>query len=279
MTSSDERRGLRFEPWNLPPLPGETDSSLKERRHRAYFEWQLRESIPDWWSRFQRPVPDFTGAAVMDLGCGHGSLTVSIAQQGAARAVGVDIDRERIEFARRHVPQAYPDLASKVEFQDKDIALLEGQYDFVVSKDTFEHIGNLEAVMGHIHRLLKPGGKLVIGSSPLFYSPFGDHEMYWGSRFLPWLPVYVPERVLLRIARWRRASERRGVMSGTDIGLNKMTPAQFRNFLVPGRWQVESIAYNSGNKPLLKPMSILRKVPGLERFFTTGIYAVVSKVG
>jgi SAM-dependent methyltransferase len=272
------KHGLRYEPWSLTRLPGEGNDALKERRHRAYFEWQLAESVPDWWERFQVAIPDFSGARILDLGCGHGSLTVDVARRGAARAVGVDIDRDRIEFARRHVDSALPDLAPKIEFLARDIAEVEGAFDFVVSKDTFEHIDDLEAVMRHVHRLLKPGGRLLVGSSPLFYSPFGDHEMYWGSRFLPWLPVYVPESVLLKVAKWRRASERRGVMFGDgEIGLNKLTPAQFRALLKPENWRAESIKYNSGEKALLKPMRVLRKIPTLERFFTTGVYAVVVR--
>lgn len=46
------------------------------------------------------------GDVVFDLGCGDGRLVVAAAKRGAARAVGVDIDPERIAEARANVEEA-----------------------------------------------------------------------------------------------------------------------------------------------------------------------------
>src|ERR1700693_840016 len=61
-----------------------------------------------------------------------------------------------------------PALANKIQFACRGIETLEdGQrFDFVFSKDAFEHILDLEGTVSHIHRLLRPGGRLVIGTSP-----------------------------------------------------------------------------------------------------------------
>ncbi len=50
--------------WYVPRLPGESDASLKERRHVAYFEEQLEED-KEWWDRMGVPV-DFSDSRVID---------------------------------------------------------------------------------------------------------------------------------------------------------------------------------------------------------------------
>ena len=208
------KRGLRYEPWNLPRGPGETDDELRERRNLAYFEWQLSDSIPEWWSRV--PPPDFSGTRVLDIGCGHGSLVFDIVRRGASRVVGIDLDSERIDFANRHIKNNLPEIASKVSFLNIDIADLHEKFDFVVSKDTFEHVQDLSSMIKNIQRLLEERGKLIVGTAPLYYSPYGDHHLYWGKRFLPWLPVFIPEPVLFRLAKWRTGVS---IKSTSDVGL------------------------------------------------------------
>jgi SAM-dependent methyltransferase len=46
------------------------------------------------------------GDVVYDLGCGDGRIVVAAAQAGAAKAVGVDIDPERVAEARANVREA-----------------------------------------------------------------------------------------------------------------------------------------------------------------------------
>ena len=119
---------------------------------------------------------------------------------------------------------------------------------------------------------LRPGGELWAGFSPLFWSPGGDHGRA-GLR-LPWA------HALLLRTRVLAAAERhclRPVTSLDDIGMNDMTPANFRSHVRDAGFVPVSIIYNAGSKRLLSVLSVARRVPVLERFATVGIYAVLRR--
>ncbi len=135
----------------------------------AYFANQ-RASNDEFWRRFGKR-PEFAGKLVVDVGCGHGALTQEVAQAGG-QVLGIDVDEKLIEFATCHVtdPGAEFRAADLV-----DLGICE-RFDIALSKDTFEHVGNLRSMLAALYRALKPGGELWAGFSPLYYSPFGDHR-------------------------------------------------------------------------------------------------------
>lgn len=260
-------------PWALPPRPGETEAALSERRNRAYFDSQVVDS-EHWWLRMGAP-DDLYGKRVLDFGCGHGALTLQVARQGCAWVTGLDLEEDYIAFAERNLRERFPELGDRVEFLCRDIAEIPGTavYDCVVCKDTFEHVQNLAVVVSHMHRLLKPGGLLHVGFSPLFHSPFGDHGRLWYP--LPWLSALLPEGLLFKLATKRTGKTIRHI---GDVGLNKLTPAEFRNLFQGDEWKISSVRYNVGEKKLLRPMSFLRTVPALEKYFTVSIYASMIRL-
>jgi SAM-dependent methyltransferase len=226
----------------------------------------------EWLARIGRPIV-FSGAHVLDLGCGHGALSIAIAQNGAKKVVGLDLDADRIDFAARNLNERFPELVEKVLFLDQDIAARpeRGRYDLVVSKDSFEHIEDLESVTESISVLLKDGGKLIVGFSPLYYSPFGDHGRLLLP--LPWLHALFPTRLL---GRWASFRMRRKITNISDLGLNRLTPKQFRKLFENPKWRIVSLEYNRGSKLLMPIMRMLRRLPCLEDYFTVNIYAIIQ---
>ena len=59
------------------------------------------------------------GDVVYDLGCGDGRIVIAAAKRGAAKAVGVDIDPERIKEARANARAA--GVADRVTFVQGDL--------------------------------------------------------------------------------------------------------------------------------------------------------------
>jgi 2-polyprenyl-3-methyl-5-hydroxy-6-metoxy-1,4-benzoquinol methylase len=78
-------------------MSGNAHAQDTEAEDRAYFHAQLQSNI-EFWRRFGRQ-PDFEGKAVLDLGCGHGALSIDAARNGAT-VLGIDLDADRIEFAK-----------------------------------------------------------------------------------------------------------------------------------------------------------------------------------
>ena len=261
----------RVPSWLLSRHSGESELDYRTRQNEQYFSEQIIENH-DWWKRVGERF-DFCNAKVLDLGCGHGALSISIAVAGASEVLGLDLAADLITFASDVVRQRYPGLAGRLHFACEDIRTLPQRhhYDYVVSKDGFEHIDELKDVVNSIAVLLKPGGKLIVGFSPLYYSPFGDH----GRLRLPraWLHAVLPERWVLR---WVSAKEGRRIEKISDLGLNKLTPAEFRSLFAASHWRVITLQYNRGSRHLMPVMSALRKIPPLEKYFTVNIYAIIE---
>lgn len=253
--------------------PDESETAYKDRQARAYFEAQLIEN-EEWCRRLGGDL-DFQGKRVLDFGCGHGALSVRIAQAGAAEVLGIDLDEQRIAFARRHVNRSFPECSGRVQFDSANIAHLphRGHFDVVVSKDTFEHVDDTVSVLKSIAAVLRPGGVLIAGFSPLYYSPFGDHGRL--RLPLPWLHAFLPDRLLLTWANRRKGT---GTKSIQELGLNKMTPRQFQAALQVSALEIKRIQYNRGDNPLMPVMDALRHLPWLEKFFTVSIYVTAERV-
>lgn len=121
---------------------------------------------------------------ILDLGCGTGWLTQSLARHG--HAVGVDFSAGAIDAARR---SAGPRTAFHVrDFVREPLDDL-GTFDIVVSAEVVEHVTNKLAFVDRCCRALAPGGVLVLTTPNA-----GVWSRYWSS------PI-------VDAARWRQPVE------------------------------------------------------------------------
>ena len=56
-----------------------------------------------------------------------------------------------------------------------------------------------------------------------------------------------------------------------------MTPAEFRRYMSGAGFRLVSVAYNQGDKGLLRLMDRLRRIQQLERFVTVSVYAILVR--
>ncbi|OBI89240.1 bifunctional 2-polyprenyl-6-hydroxyphenol methylase/3-demethylubiquinol 3-O-methyltransferase UbiG [Mycobacterium sp. 1245805.9] len=241
-----------------------------EEYAREYFQEQ-EASNQEYWRRFGAPV-DWAGKRVLEVGCGHGAMSVEMAEAGA-EVVGVDLDAGRIAFANRNLAQRFPHLLDRVTFRAGEAASLPAHelFDVIVSKDTFEHVADVAALLKALgERLVRPDGLIYAGFSPLYYSPFGDHGR--AGLKVPWAHAVLPNRAVFAAAARHNGHP---VGSLLDIGLNGNTPDQFRAAFDDSGLRLVDIAYNRGDKRLLPVLEKARKrFPRLDRFTTVSIYAV-----
>jgi len=271
LMSSGLFRKTKMKPWEIPAKPGESPSEHKERKRQTYFDDQ-RENNLEWFKRMDFQI-DVTGMRVLDLGCGHGALSISFAEKGAAEVIGIDLDEDRIDFANRNLQQSFPELKDQIQFRCEDVLEMDERFDLIVSKDAFEHIDDLDGVIQHLHGLLAPGGYLASGFSPLYFSPFGDHARF--ELNVPWAHAVLPERLIVWLLKQRTGKEVRNSM---ELGLNRLTPHDFRQiFSDTAVWDHVRIQYNRGDNRLFPVFNTLRQLPAIEKFFTTSIYAVAQK--
>ena len=112
--------------------------------------------------RYAWVLPLVAGKDVLDLASGEGYGSQMMAQAGARSVVGVDLSPEAVLHAQR----SYADVDG-LRFITGDAAkvpLRDGVVDLVVSFETLEHHDRHEEMMREVHRVLRPGGLLVISS-------------------------------------------------------------------------------------------------------------------
>jgi cyclopropane-fatty-acyl-phospholipid synthase len=103
------------------------------------------------------------GRRLLDLGCGWGSLTVHAAGAHQAAVTAVTLSREQGGYVRRRLGGL--DLTGRAEVLIQDYRDTDGApYDAIASIEMGEHVGaaGYPAFCAALHRLLRPGGRLLI---------------------------------------------------------------------------------------------------------------------
>ncbi|MEO7317587.1 MAG: class I SAM-dependent methyltransferase, partial [Chthoniobacteraceae bacterium] len=94
---------------------------------------------------------------VLEIGCGSGYFP-SILGKAPVDFTGLDLFEEHLARAREKTPhfKFLQGSAYQLPFENE-------QFDFVVSIYVFEHLTNLPACLEEVRRVLKPGGRLLVG--------------------------------------------------------------------------------------------------------------------
>ena len=229
---------------------------------------------PQFWRRFGGQ-PDFDGARVLDVGCGHGSMVIYIARAGAAKTVGLDLNCKLIAFANANLAQNYPDLAPRVTFRCQDLRDYpeDAAFDYIISKDSFEHIIDLRGMLQEMKKRLRPGGRIYAGFGPLYNSPFGDHD-YTKSR-LPWRHLMLGEEKLVARVNHRWKTDR--IHSLHDLGLNGLSLAEYERIFAESGLKIVDFRPNSSDKLISKLFALPARFRPLREYFTFNIYIVLEK--
>jgi cyclopropane-fatty-acyl-phospholipid synthase len=103
------------------------------------------------------------GSKLLDMGCGWGSLTVHAARDHQAQVTAVTLSAEQGGYVRQRVRGL--GLADRAEVRIQDYRDSGGgPYDAIASVEMGEHVGaaNYPRFCAELHRLLRPGGRLLI---------------------------------------------------------------------------------------------------------------------
>ncbi|MBI4485241.1 MAG: methyltransferase domain-containing protein [Acidobacteria bacterium] len=102
------------------------------------------------------------GRRVLDLGCGDGLLTTTVAADGAW-AVGVDIDTAMLNAAVGRRQSTDGSAARFVQARIERLPLPDTSFDLVVAVTVLCLVPDPNVVVREAERVLRPGGRLVIG--------------------------------------------------------------------------------------------------------------------
>jgi ubiquinone/menaquinone biosynthesis C-methylase UbiE len=220
----------------------------------------LRKRV-DWIERVAGPL---RGKSIIDCGCGAGEYVRSLSALGA-EVWGVEYSEEKILEARRHadLPQERVSVGDieRLEFE-------EGRFDVALVNEVLEHVPDDLQGIREVHRIVKPGGLVVVFSPNRLY-PFETHGVSLRSgtkvpHYVPFVP-YVPVRLGL-FEYWAR----------------NYWPWELRRLIGSGGFSIVRSAYVwqtfeniSGNQPrlirVLRPLlrsiaALFEATPGLRAF-------------
>jgi len=131
------------------------------------------DMAPGWWDPDGpfRPLHDLNparlrfitercsleNARVVDVGCGGGILSESMAKKGAD-VLGIDVAPKVISIAKLHLRESDLDI----DYQQKTVETLASesaeQFDLVSCMEMLEHVPDPSSIIKSIQLLLKPGG-------------------------------------------------------------------------------------------------------------------------
>jgi len=103
------------------------------------------------------------GAVAIDIGCGGGILTESMAQAGA-KVTGIDMAEGPLSVARLHQIESGAEVDYRQATAEELAAAEAGKYDVVTCLEMLEHVPDPAAVIRSCTELAKPGGHVFFST-------------------------------------------------------------------------------------------------------------------
>lgn len=103
------------------------------------------------------------GRRVLDVGCGGGLLTESLARAGA-EVTGIDLAPGMIEVARLHAAESGLAIDYRMTSAEELARESAGRFAVVTCMEMLEHVPDPAAMVATLARLLSPGGALFVST-------------------------------------------------------------------------------------------------------------------
>jgi 2-polyprenyl-6-hydroxyphenyl methylase / 3-demethylubiquinone-9 3-methyltransferase len=167
-----------------------------------------------------------SGARVLDVGCGGGILSESMARAGA-RVLGIDLSRAVLDVAELHALDAQVAAEYRLVAVEELASERPAAFDLVTCMEMLEHVPDPAASILALAALVKPGGDVIV--STLNRNPLAFAVAIVGAEYIARvLPRGTHEYLKFirpsELARWGRAAglELRDL---TGISYNPLTRA------------------------------------------------------
>ena len=181
--------------------------------NKEYDKWHLEKGEYNddttIWHQFSKESlekNDLISTKILEIGCGRGGFSAFLANESdeSTEIYACDYSEKALEIAKERFKIGYEKINWKVE-DIQNISFQSNQFDVVISCETIEHVPNPIKALGELHRVLKPGGKLIL-TCPNYFNLFGIWCLYrWiiGKPFTeggqPYVNYILIPRIFMRL--------------------------------------------------------------------------------
>ena len=141
------------------------DAIYEERKpfHQRIVDHLFRRVVVERFRLVCNLAPSRGEWSVLDIGCGSGRYGLSLAKEGAAKAVGLDFSQRMIELARDAANRL--GLADRCRFEVCEFLDYrgEGTYDMVLAMGYFDY---LRDPLPHLSKMNGMSGGMLVASFP-----------------------------------------------------------------------------------------------------------------
>lgn len=145
----------------------------------------IRDAVCAHFGRDPGQMKPLKGLTALDVGCGAGLVTESLARMGA-EATGLDASLDAIAAARVHAEES--GLVITYHADSAEYLAEAGQrFDLITALEVVEHVADVDLFLGSLSRLLAPGG-LLIFSTPNRTPQSYVSVIFAAENVLKWVP-------------------------------------------------------------------------------------------
>ncbi|MBK1645767.1 bifunctional 3-demethylubiquinol 3-O-methyltransferase/2-polyprenyl-6-hydroxyphenol methylase [Thiocapsa imhoffii] len=131
-------------------------------RLNAFRVEYIRRHLASAFARDPNAQRPFEGLKVLDIGCGGGILSESMAALGA-QVTGIEITEKNVRVAQIHAEWSGLSIDYRLVTVD-DLARAGEQFDVVLNMEVIEHVEHLNDFLIDCGQLVRPGGVMFVAS-------------------------------------------------------------------------------------------------------------------
>lgn len=148
---------------NADPAELEKFASLAHRWWDKNSEFKPLHAINPLRLNYIDQQVGLLGKRVLDVGCGGGILSESMAQKGAV-VTGIDLGEKALKVAQLHKLESGVDVDYQLISVESMAALEPASFDVVTCMEMLEHVPDPEAIVRACAQLVKPGGSVFFST-------------------------------------------------------------------------------------------------------------------
>lgn len=147
--------------------------------HQRVYEADRRhdDAMSPWYELVREYIGAVEGLRILEIACGRGGF-VSELNGAGARVTGCDfsfaalcVGKEKLGGRNGERP------AGLVQGDAQKLPFADAAFDVIVSCETIEHVPDVRAALGEMHRVARPGGRLLL-TTPNYTNFLGLYELY-----------------------------------------------------------------------------------------------------